>query len=57
MEDLNVESVQETGGQESAVASEEKVNESPNRWASINWDEKKASLDQQYATRICEWIV
>lgn len=52
MEDSNVESVQETGGQESAVAAEEKVNESPNRWANINWDEKKASLDQQYATRI-----
>lgn len=57
MEDSNVESVQETGGQESAVAAEEKVNESPNRWANINWDEKKASLDQQYATRIGERIV
>lgn len=52
-----MESVQETGGQERAVAAEEKVDETPNRWASINWDEKKASLDQQYATRIGERIV
>ena len=57
MEDSNVESVQETGGQERAVAAEEKVDETPNRWVSINWDEKKASLDQQYATRIGERIV
>ena len=57
MEELNVESLREIDEQEKPVASEEKVDESPIRWANINWDERMASLDQQYATCFGRWIV